>query len=186
MDERVTTDLLAPVVDAASDTKTSVARPAYYVLLVLTNYFTAAQQAVARMAQDSRSHVRVWAVLSVGRHAPRALQLQVIGGGLTDRSAQVRRHAANQALTYRLRELLPALEAAAAGVRSAAVRQEIEHCCRLLRDGYFLTPADGDGVDLSVAFEGGGVGSLSVSRVELEARGVEALVSEFQARHRRR
>jgi hypothetical protein len=78
------------------------------------------------------------------------------------------------------------MEAAESGVRSAAVRQEIEHCCRLLRDGYFLTPADGDWVDLHVAFEGGGVGSLIVSRVELEARGVEALVSEFQARHRRR
>ena len=184
-DERVTAELLAPVVAAAADRRVRVACPAYYTLFVLTDYFTAARQAVATLARDSRSHARTWAVLSVGRHTPRQFQLEVIGGGLADRSDQVRRHAANQALTYRLRELLPAMESAAAGARSAGVRREIEHCRLLLRDGYTVTPAGDDGVNVSVAYEGGGIGGPYVTRAELEARGIEAIVSEALARRRR-
>jgi hypothetical protein len=181
-DERVTTELLAPVVAAASDTKLTVARPAHYVLWVLTNYFSAARQCVARMVQDPRSHARVWAVLSVGNRAPRPFQLEILRHGLSDRGEQVRRHAACRALSYHLQELLPDMEAAAVRVRNAAVRQEIENCHRLLRDGYFVTPAKGDRVALTVALDGGGVKSRLVSRVELETRGIESLVSELKAR----
>lgn len=181
-DGRVTAALLAPVVTAASDRRASVADPANSVLRILTNYFTAAQQAVARMAQHSHSRVRAWAMVDLGRRAPRALLLEVLGRGLSDRSAEVRQHAADQALSHCLRELLPAMEAAAARERNAIVQRDLARCHRLLRDRYILTPAGGGQVELTAAFEGGGVGSTFVSRAELKARGAEAIASEMAAR----
>lgn len=184
-DHRMTEALLAPLVAAVSDTRDTVARPAHYVLWALTDFSTAARQAVSQLSRNPRGHVRTWAVLCVGRGAPRPFQLDVRGRGLSDRCALVRRRAASQALSHRLRELLPALEAAVARERNAAVRQELDTCHRPLRDGYFLTPADG-GVDVTVAIEGGGVGGRFVSRAELETRGVEAIVSKLRQRPGRR
>jgi hypothetical protein len=183
-DERVTAALLAPVVAAVSHTNSSDWETATYVLLVLTDYFIAAQQAVSRMARDSQYLVRVSAMLGVGRRAPRSLRREVLKRGLSDRSALVRRHAANQVVFHDLRELLPALETAAARERKADVRREIERCHLRLRDGYILTPVGGDNFDLSVAFERGGFGTKTVSRAELEARGVEALAAAFRASRR--
>jgi hypothetical protein len=182
-DEQVTTALLAPVVAVASDTRASVAEPANYVLLALTDYFTAAQRAVAGMAQDSRYLVRAWAMLDIGRRAPRPFQLEVLGRGLLDRSALVRRQAASQALFHRLGELLPSLAAAVSRERKPAVRKELDTYHRLLRDGYLLTPAGRGYVDVTVDFDGGGIGSETVSRAELNARGVEAIAAALRARY---
>jgi hypothetical protein len=183
-DERVTAALLAPVVAAVSDANPSDAETATHVLLVLTDYFTAAQQAVSRMARDAKYMVRVSAMIGVGWRAPRPLRLEVLGRGLKDRSALVRRHAANQALFHGLRELLPALEAAAAREPKPAVRAELDECHRLLRDGYILTPDGRDRVIVKVTFDRGGTGSTVVSRAEVEARGVEAIAAAFRASRR--
>jgi hypothetical protein len=185
-DDRVTEALLAPVVAAVADTRASVARPAHYVLWVLTDHFTAARQAVSRMLQDSRGHVRTWAMLCVGEGAPRPFQLDVLRRGLSDRCAPVRRQAANRAWSYRLRELLPEMEAAAARERNAKVRWEIDCCLRLLRDGYSVTPSTGGQVVLTVALDDGGIGSRFVSRTELKSRGVETVASELRAKLSRR
>jgi hypothetical protein len=182
-DEQVTAALLAPVVAEASDTRASVAEPANYVLLALTNYFTMAQRAIAGMARGSRYLVRAWAMLDVGRRAPRPFQLEVLGGGLSDRSALVRRQAASRAVSLRLRELLPSLAAVASRERKPAVREELDTGHRLLRDGYILTPAGRGHVSVTVSFDGGGIGSTTVSRAELKARGVEAIAAEFRAKY---
>src|SRR5262249_51460476 len=120
-------------------------------------------------------------MLDVGRRAPRPFQLEVLGRGLTDRSALVRRQAASQALAHRLQELLPSLEAATSRERKPAVRKELDTCHRLLRDGYILTSAGRGYVEVTVSFDGGGIGSTTVSRAELKARGVEAIAAEFRA-----
>jgi hypothetical protein len=76
------------------------------------------------------------------------------------------------------------METAAARERKADVRREIEQCHLLLRDGYILTPVGADQFDLSVAFERGGFGGKTVSRAELEERGVEAVAAAFRATRR--
>jgi hypothetical protein len=180
-DDRVTEALLAPVVEAVSDARDAVARPAHYVLWALTDFSAAAREAVSELSRSPRGHVRTWAVLCVGRGAPRPFQLEVLRRGLSDRCSLARRQAADRALSYRLRELLPELGAAVARERGAAVRRELDTCHRLLRDGYVLTPAGRGYVGLTVAFDGGGVGTRTVSRAELRERGAETLAAEYRA-----
>jgi len=182
-DDLVTAELLAPVVAAASDARVSVARNAAWVLWVLTGFFTAAQEAVARMAQDPRAHVRHHAMVSVGKLAPLPLKLEVLGRGLRDRSARVREKAADRARASYVREITPELESAAARERNAAIKRRLERVLGLLRDGYFVSPARGAEVEVVIAVKDG-TASYLVSRAELKARGVEALVMDFFAKDR--
>jgi hypothetical protein len=179
-DEAVTAELLAPLVTAACDARAGIAVNAVWVLWVLTADSTAARSAVAGMARHKQSHIRNNAMASVSKLAPLGFKREVIERGLRDRTGRVREKAADRALSLCLREVIPELESAVASERNAGTKRGLEFTLKLLRDGYFVTPADDDEVQVTIAFDGG-VGGCFVPRDELESRGAEAVVAQWLA-----
>lgn len=177
-DEAVTSQLLAPLVEAVCSERRSLMECAACFLSELTGRYEAAREAVQRMARDTRSEVRLGAILCLGKVTPRTLALGVVREGLRDSIARVRGKAADWAGRLRLHELLPDLEAAEAGEYDAKVKAIIELSSKLLRDGRLIEPQP-DGAFAVVAYSRNGITSRVVPRRELRRRGLDAIVEEL-------
>jgi hypothetical protein len=180
-DEEVTPHLLAPLVEAVCSARQCLMECAACFLSELTGRYEAARDAVARMAGDARSEVRLGAILCLGRRTPRPLALAIVREGLRDGSARVRGKAADWAGRLRLHELLPELEVAAAGEDDAKVKSISELSSKLLRDGRLIEPQP-DGSFAVVAYGRNGIASRLVPRRELRWRGLDAIVEELAQR----
>src|SRR5205823_314602 len=143
---RTSPEWLAPIVNAASSSRVPLYENATSLLSELTEHFPAACDAVANMAQATRSRVRFNAILCLGRSTPPSLTLQILRQCLRDKSARVRLKAADWAGRLRLRKIVPDLEEAAARERNANARRTIEFELKLLRDGYILEPGSDEGL----------------------------------------
>ncbi len=179
---RTTPDLLAPIVEAASSSRRPLYENATGFLAVLTGEHDEARTAVAEMAVDPRSHVRFNAILCLAKVTPLQFTLRLIRQGLRDKSASVRRKAADWAGRLRIQEVVPELEEALEKEANRKAKDTIEFDLRLLRDGYILQPDEDDGFEVTTFLTDGGVTGRWVRRSELESRGLDVIVAELAAR----
>jgi hypothetical protein len=180
-ENRVDSALLAPIVEAASSSRRPLCENATSFLGKLTGEYVLARESVDRMALDSRSYVRFNAILCLGKATPLDFAIRLIRQGLRDKSAHVRKKAADWAGSLRLREAVPDLESALTVETNTKAKETIEFELRLLRDGHILEPDSDDGFFIT-AFISNGVGGRWVSRVELEQRGIETIIAEMASR----
>jgi hypothetical protein len=178
---RITPELLAPIVEAASSSRGPLFENATRFLGQLTGQFAQACDAVEGMAQNPRSHVRFNAIISLHKSTPLPLTLRILRRGLRDKSARVRAKAADWAGMLRLREIIPDLEEATARERHEETQRTMEFELKLLRDGYILEPGPNDGFNVTT-FCRVGITSRWISRSELEQRGVDAVAAEMAAK----
>jgi hypothetical protein len=177
-EERVTPQLIAPLVEAVTTTRRCLLECAACFLSELTGRYEAACDAVARMARDAHSEVRLGAILCLGKRTPRRLAVDILRQGLRDPSARVRGKAADWAGRLRLRELVADLEAAAHAEDDSKTAEVIRFALKLLRDGYLIEPQPG-GTFAVVAYGRNGITSRLVPRRELRRRGLDAIVAEL-------
>jgi hypothetical protein len=137
--------------------------------------FPAARNAVSKMSRDSKVHVRVNALVALHSAEPFDLHEEVLRTALTDRSAQVRRLAADKAMQFGLRQLLPDLEAAIEAERNLSVRKNLVWEHALLRDGYFLELRADKRVSVTFRTLGGGAAMTLVTAQELKDKGLKAI-----------
>lgn len=180
-EEPITPPLLAPLVEAVATTRRCLLECAACFLSELTGRYEAACDAVARMARDTRSEVRLGAILCLGKRTPRPLVLAVVQQGLRDTSARVRRKAADWAVRLRLHELLPDLQSAARREGDEKAARVMDFALKLLREGRLIEPQPG-GTFAVVAYGCDGIVSRLVPRRELRWRGLEAIVAELAGR----
>jgi hypothetical protein len=170
--------LLVPIVEAASSSRRPLYENATQLLSKLTGKFSEAREAVESMAMDPRSYVRFNAILCLGKLTPATFTAQLLRQGLRDKSANVRRKAADWTGRLRTRELVPDLETAAAQEKNAKVKVTIEFELKLLRDGYIKEPSSDNGFDVTTHTDDG-IRSRWVSGSELRKRGINAIVKEL-------
>lgn len=143
-------------------------------LAELSVKYREARDAVEAMLGSSSSSVRCNALYSLTREMPRTYQLKMVRRSVPDKSARVSSIAGGLALTFRLRELVPELTAAAKRHRGRYGR-ELEFVLRLLRDGYILKP-NADNFSLTVPTTVG-TNTCYVSQQEIDEFGLKALVA---------
>jgi hypothetical protein len=174
---RITPQLLAAIVEAASSSRRPLFVHATTFLGKLTRRFKEVRDAVESMAKDKRNHVRFNAILCLDDSTPRPFTVQLLRQGLRDRSANVRMKAADWSGRLRVREIVPDLEMALARETHAEARATLEFKLKLLRDGYILE-ADKDGFFVT-AFTKDGIGMGWFSRSTLKERGIDAIVADI-------
>jgi hypothetical protein len=177
-EKRLDAGLLAPIVAAASSSRRPLYENATELLGKLTGEYAIARDVVEGMAVDLRSPVRFNAILCLKKTTPLDFTLRIIRQGLRDKSANVRRKAADWAGRLRIRQVVPELEAAFAVEKNNKAKETIEFELRLLRDGYILKPEKA-GTFCVTAFTPNGCGSRWFKGTEIEQRGMEAIVAEF-------
>jgi hypothetical protein len=96
---------------------------------------------------------------------------------LSDKSSRVREKAADQALTLHLSELTADLQRALSVETRDDTKGTIEFSLRLLRDGYILEDEDADRIFITFLATYG-ITSHSVSREDLDTKGLEAIIRE--------
>jgi hypothetical protein len=126
--------------------------------------------------------MRLQAMHGLRAGVPREWAAGVVRAGLADRHFRVRYWAAVAALALRLTEVVPDLERSlAAEPREDVARHATGRALPLLRDGFRLQDDGGPVCVLDVLTPRGVIGR-GVTREELEARGVPALVAELRSR----
>jgi hypothetical protein len=167
---------LQAVVDAVCCPDTETNRAASTYLTLLTADYPEARDALLKMSDDPRWYVRARS-MSLHTKAPRDLALSLARKGLADRTARVRKEAADLAASHELTELLPELDRLAQVEKSEGAKESLHRAVGLLRDGYFLKPWGPGRYYLDL-----GHGSFAgVSEGELKEKGIQAIV----AKHRR-
>ncbi len=174
-----TADLLEPIITAASSQRRPLSETGTTLLGRLAVCYPEACAAVGRMAQSKSSHVRFNAVLCLRAGVPRDVAIEILKGALRDRSSQVRKKAADQALALRYAEMTENLEEAAAEESDARVKETLLFSTGLLRAGYLVEPRGSDSV-LVTALTRDSVRSRLVPNSQIHAGGLAAVVSELQ------
>lgn len=178
--KRINDDLLAPILAAASSSRVPLYENAATFMQTLTGQFALACDAVLGMAEDSKSHIRFNAILCLGKLTPRSLTRHVLRQGLRDKSSRVRTKAADWTGRLRTRELVPDLEEAMVRETHEGTKETIDFNLRLLRDGYILKETPDDRFSVTT-FMQNGIVSRTVSRTELDQRGVETIAAELRS-----
>jgi len=182
---RLSAEDLALIVEAASSPQLILSNAVDQLSsLALRN--DDAARAVAEMFKSPKSNVRFAAICCLRRDTPASLADPLLTGGLRDKSAQVRRMAAQMICGFERKDLLPQLDAACASETNAKTRSSMEFELPLLRDGYILKPSNGGGYrDVTVRFRRGIVG-VTISEKELQEKGIQMIASDLREFHDRR
>jgi hypothetical protein len=171
---------LQVIVDAACSTRVALSSCGGHLLANLTVIHQAARDAVLGMSEDRQSHVRINAIHLVSAGIPHAFSVPIIQKGLNDRSATVRRIAADRALHLNLKSLVGDLQSQLARETDERTKKAIDYSLRLLRDGYILKPKGKGEYCLTVPTLYGGVAGRFVTKQELKKKGIQALVAEVK------
>ena len=174
----VSSELLAPIVEAASGPRTPLWENAIDLLGRLTGQYGEARDAVVAMAQYPRSHVRLNAICCLKKSTPTEMTLQLLREALRDKSARVRWKAADKAVSLRLREIVPELAQADRVEKHGRAKSEISFSLSMLRDGYILERW-ADGTFQVTTFISNGISGRNVTESELQRRGINAIVAEI-------
>jgi hypothetical protein len=169
---------LTEVVRAARAKEATLWDSATGWLAALTRNHPEARQAVRSMSLDGLAHVRFNALCCLGSRSSRPLLLDVILPAINDKSSRVRWKAVDKAGAVELREAIPVIEDRRRVEQDPKVRRTIDFTLPLLRDGYTLEERDGE-LHLTVSAVGGIRGG-SVTRAEIERRGLPAIVEEWR------
>jgi hypothetical protein len=161
---------LAIVLESAMSSRTPLGENVAAMLGELADRFDAARSSIRRMAQDSKVHVRINALVALHSHALSQLHQEVLAQALRDRSGKVRGLAADKIMSLGLRPLLPALEEAIARETKQDLRGVLERERDLLRDG-FRTEGKDDGTVWVTCRGSGGTTSRSFPLGEMETTG---------------
>jgi len=149
---------------------------------ILTGQFPEARDAVAKMAEDPKQHVRFNAILCVGDSTPASFKSKLLRQGLHDKSARVRSKAADWALKCQIREIIPDLENSFVIEKNAEAKSNLEYCLRLLRDGYILKLEGGELKLKSVLCHNGDIACPNIKQSEIDRRGLDVIVKEIAKR----
>ncbi len=101
-----------------------------------------AQDAIAALAGARQVHGRINALVAIESFPVGRLHVRLIGMLLRDRSRRVRRLAADKAMGFGMKELLPELIQAVQAETNLQLRDELEAQVALLRDGYRVRALD--------------------------------------------
>jgi len=161
---------LAAILESAKSSRTPLGENVAAMLGELADRFDAARASIRQLAQDSKVHVRVNALVALHSHSLSQLHQQILASALRDRSARVRGLAADKIMSFGLRPLLPALEDAIARESKPDLRAVMEWERDLLRDG-FRTEGKEDGTVWVTCRRPGGTTSRSFPIEEMETTG---------------
>lgn len=129
----IETDRLKPLVFAASSDRSPLYENATELLGQLAVKHDAARQAVEGMAVNSKAQVRFNAIICVNASWPRKAALEILRNRLRDSSSRVREKAADWALRYGMKELVPELTAALRNESNSKARSCIDFALQQLR-----------------------------------------------------
>jgi hypothetical protein len=173
-----TARLLAPIVEAASDSRRMISEIPVAFLDQLTEKHAEACEAVSRMAIDKRGHTRFNAIMCIGKAAPLAFKVKLLRQGLRDKSSKVRQMSADWTGRLRLRELVPDLEEAVAAEQDAKTKATMQYALNCLNGGYTVKH-ESDGTVAVTKFTLNGGQTRWFEKEELDRRGIEAILAEF-------
>lgn len=134
--------------------------------------------AYMELAKHPMGRVRFAALCALSRGMPRSVVDEMLISGLKDKSADCRAKAADMALQFRKRWLLPLMVETLARETSEMARRAIECSVAYMRDGYQLRPLSGDRYSLWLQRRGGSI-SISVTAIDLAEKGIDAIVAEL-------
>jgi hypothetical protein len=177
--DRIDDELLTRIVDAASSDRVPLYSNATDLLRELAPDWQEVRDAILRMANVSRRHVRVNAIHCLGKSTPRDFVLGLLRHSLHDKSSNVREAASVTAVRLRLTELVPDLAHAVGRESSSEVKERMERDLVLLRDGYIIRPEEKSGWWYVTTRCHNGIISRTVSQAELDKTGIDAIVTEL-------
>jgi hypothetical protein len=138
-----------------------------------------AQDAIAALAEARQVHGRVNALVALEAFPVGRLHVRLIGMLLRDRSRRVRGLAADKAMSFGLKELLPELVQAVEAETNPELHDELEAQVTLLRDGYRISARD-DGSVWVTCRKGRGVVSRRFSVGQFESEGQRWIAEQVQ------
>jgi hypothetical protein len=132
--------------------------------------FPEADRVLQHLATAREVHCRINALAALDSITPCSTHIRLVALLLRDRSAKVRALAASKAMSFGLKELVPALSDAIERETNEKLRAELRWNCDLLRDGYSCKD-QGDGCLWISCRRDGGVVSTSFRVKEFESEG---------------
>ena len=172
-------DDLTTLVAAAHSPRTPLGENAAGMLGQLAPSIPAARQAILAMGRSRQRQVRINALVALEGFEAGDTHEQVARELLRDRSAQVRRLAADKMRAWRLRALIPDLQAAIDAEKNVALKATLEWQRDLLRDGYRIEHHPTKRLQITFQKAGGGVVSTSVSEAEWRTKGLAGVAGGF-------
>lgn len=166
------------VAEMARVSPTTVSEYASGLLGRLACRFEAAREEILDMARGAKVHVRVNALVALESMEPGDMHVSVGRIALRDRSTRVKELAASKISSWRISELLPALEEAIAAESDAALRKILECERDLLRDGYRIE-RHGSKVEVTCRTKTGGVILTAVSEEEFQSKGIAGVARKM-------
>lgn len=175
----VSRDDLSVIERAARSGKVAPAEIGGRALAALACRHAAAREAFRDLMASGRRDDRLRAVMCLSSWMPVRLVREVLRLGFHDRSEVVRGQAAAACDTLGRRELLPALEERADAESLPWAKHKFLFHAAMLRDGYLVERKEGR-LYLTARTASGGWASCGITRADLDAGRVPALVAEMR------
>jgi hypothetical protein len=179
---KLTPEDLRVVVDGASHSRALVWENSIQLLGWLSEKYPDAASAIAEMFKSRKSHVRFNAVCCL-TPGTKGNVPELLRAGMADKSSRVRWKAAEKTQELNLRELVPEMTAALKAETNQRVLKSIEMSLGLLRDGYVFKWTQSLGYQITVPIHKGvykGICGRSVTKKELDERGIEAIAEDLR------
>jgi hypothetical protein len=167
---RLTAPRARRLIELASSARTPLGENVAGMLGELAAAMPEAQDAIAALAEARQVHGRINALVAIESFPVGPRHHRLIGMLLRDRSRRVRGLAADKAVSFGLKELLPELNQAVEAETNPELRDELEGQVALLRDGYRVRARD-DGSMWVTCRKGRGVVSRFFSLGQFESEG---------------
>jgi hypothetical protein len=176
---RLTVPQARRLIELASSARTPLGENVAGMLGELAGAIPEAQDAIAALAEARQVHGRINALVAIESFPVGRLHVRLIGVLLRDRSRRVRGLAADKAVSFGLKELLPELIQAVQAETNPELREELEAQVALLRDGYRVSARD-DGSVWVTCRKGRGVVSRRFSVGQFESEGQRWIAEQIQ------
>lgn len=170
---------LSLVASVASEKSPALYNIGTEILNILLGRQQSAKQVVLGMSQSKLAHVRRNAILCLSETSSTELVNAIIGSSLQDKSSLVRQKAADWAGRLNLLSVVERMEEAVKIENHPETRKIMLIEIGLIRDGYYMCPADPAATYIYVRLEHGPI----LERVEnsvLEEQGIERIVEKLR------
>jgi hypothetical protein len=135
--------------------------------------------AILDLLASKKAHARFAGLCSTTRHTEPELLRTILRRGLKDKSARVRRKAADRLERLERRDLLPDLEQAMRLEKNAKTRRALQFHQRMLGDGYIVEDRAGGQISVWVRTSEGYSGR-EVDAATVDEKGIAAVVAELR------
>lgn len=172
---------LEALINGASSKHALVWQNSVEILQALASSGCAVAPAYLALAKHPKGRARFAALCALSRSMPRSIVDEMLVSGLKDKNADCRWKAAETALEFRKRWLLPFMIDVLARETSEKAKIGIEYAVAHMRDGYQLKPLTSDRYSLWLQRRGGSI-SITVTATELAEKSIDAIVAGLASR----